>query len=93
MKILTERGYTFTTTADREVARDIKEQLCYVALGFEQKMQSATLGSSFGQSYEMPAGKIRSEQGYTSTTTADWRLLGTSREACAPTQLLEQLAN
>ena len=40
IKVSFERGYSSTTTEEREIGRDVKEKLCYVALDCDTELKS-----------------------------------------------------
>jgi actin beta/gamma 1 len=58
LKILSERGMHLTSSAEREIVKDIKEKLTYVSLDYEEEMKSSTKSSTIEAQYEMPDGEV-----------------------------------
>ncbi|XP_065584311.1 actin-like [Artemia franciscana] len=67
--LISQRGYLFTMATEREIVRDIKENLCCVALDFEQEMASYpepsfwqrllfSKAKAMKKSYQLPDGQV-----------------------------------
>jgi actin beta/gamma 1 len=58
MQLLIKRGYRVNTSAEREIIRDIKEKLCYVALDYEKEKLTSIKTNIIEHNYELPDGQI-----------------------------------
>eukprot|EP01097_Dermamoeba_algensis_P005355 TRINITY_DN3405_c0_g1_i2.p1 TRINITY_DN3405_c0_g1~~TRINITY_DN3405_c0_g1_i2.p1 ORF type:complete len:287 (-),score=72.93 TRINITY_DN3405_c0_g1_i2:384-1244(-) len=58
IRLLTERGYYFTSAREKQVAIDMKESLAYVALNFQEELALATSSSNLVKKYSLPDGRV-----------------------------------
>lgn len=49
---------TFSSSAEREIVRDIKEKLCYVALDYEAELAKYKESAANDKPYELPDGNV-----------------------------------
>ena len=56
-RLLMQRGYSLTSSAEMEIVRDIKEKLCYVALDPDKELKLAERVSGMEKSYTLPDGQ------------------------------------
>jgi actin-related protein len=56
-ELLRQKGYMFTTPAELEVVRDIKETFCYVVGEFDAAIKEASESHSCEKNYELPDGR------------------------------------
>lgn len=57
-KLLMQRGYSFTTSAELEIVRDIKQQLCYVSQNYEKELEQCEVDNTLEKEFELPDGQV-----------------------------------
>ncbi|MHA1436992.1 MAG: actin, cytoplasmic 2 [Promethearchaeota archaeon] len=56
-RLLRQKGYSFTTSAEKEIVRDIKEKLCYVSLDPEKELILSKRIAGMNKTYMLPDGE------------------------------------
>lgn len=56
-QLLSKRGYSFTTAAELEIVRDIKEKMCYVVNNYDEAIKESEESHSCEKNYELPDGR------------------------------------
>ncbi|MFW9876118.1 MAG: actin, cytoplasmic 2 [Candidatus Thorarchaeota archaeon] len=56
-RLLRQRGYALDSSAEKEIVRDIKEKLCYVAIDAEKEILLSKRVSGIEKSYMLPDGE------------------------------------
>lgn len=54
--LLNSRGYSFKTTGEKKIVRDIKEKLCYVASNYDAEIKKSKNTPEFVTKYKIPDG-------------------------------------
>jgi len=92
IKLLSDR-YSLTTTAEREVANDIRQKMVYVATDFEKEVHTSKTSSRLQKSYEFPDGQVislDSEQFATAEAFFQPTLMGLDQDSL-PKQIVKAL--
>jgi actin-related protein len=58
VKLISEQSYNMSSSAEREIVRDIKENLAYVAFDFNAEMDKFKDSNQHDKSYTLPDGKV-----------------------------------
>jgi actin len=62
-KLLLEQGHSFTSTAELEIVKDIKEKLMFVAQDYEAEYAAAQASSELDQAYTLPDRSVITVKG------------------------------
>lgn len=58
VKIVMELGMTFSSSAEKEIVKDIKEKLGYVAIDYEAELEKYKTSAANDKTFELADGNI-----------------------------------